>query len=91
MGLFSWVFFGALAGWVASLIVGNSGRQGCFSNIVVGVAGAFIGGFIVSLIQGEGMTMRSFDWDWYSFGVAVMGAVVLLFVTGRGKKKKHRR
>lgn len=85
--MFFWLFFGALAGWVASLIMGNSGRKGCFSNAFIGVAGAFIGGFIVKLIQGEGMRMSAFGWDLYSFGVAVMGAVILLFLTGANKRR----
>ena len=53
MGLLSWIVFGALAGWVASMIAGNSRRQGCLTDIIVGVVGAFIGGFVVSLISGD--------------------------------------
>ena len=90
MGILGWIVFGALAGWVASIIVGNRSQQGCLGNVIVGVIGAFLGGWIMRLIQGEGMSMEAFGWDWYSFGVAVLGAVVLLFLTGaRGRSKKR--
>ena len=88
MGILGWLVFGALAGWVASIIVGNSSRQGCLGNAFTGVVGALIGGFVVKLVQGDGMSLSNFGWDWYSFGVAVMGAVILLFITGAGKRGK---
>ena len=80
MGLISWIIFGALAGWVASLIVGNNSRQGCLMNIVVGVVGAFVGGFISKLLFGQAV---DFGWTWQSFGIAVLGAVVLLLLYTR--------
>ncbi len=78
MGIVSWIVFGALAGWVASLLTGRNSRMGCLANIVVGVLGALIGGFIMNLIVGDG----SMNFDIGSFIVAVAGAVVLLLVTG---------
>lgn len=77
MGLLAWVIFGALAGWVASLIMGTNDRQGCLTNIIVGVVGAFIGGLLMDLIRGQGFT---FVFNLESFIVAVIGAVVLLFI-----------
>ncbi len=49
----SWIIFGALAGWIASILTGNNSRMGCFSNIIVGIVGAFLGGWIYSLITGH--------------------------------------
>jgi uncharacterized membrane protein YeaQ/YmgE (transglycosylase-associated protein family) len=43
MNLLSWIVFGALAGWVASIIAGTSRKQGCLTDIIVGVVGAFSG------------------------------------------------
>jgi uncharacterized membrane protein YeaQ/YmgE (transglycosylase-associated protein family) len=80
MGLVSWIIFGALAGWVASLIVGNSSRQGCLMNIIVGVVGAFVGGLIAQWVFNQSIV---FDWSWRSFGIAVLGAVVLLVIFTR--------
>lgn len=77
MGIIAWLIFGALAGWVASMIAGTNARQGCLLNIVVGIAGAFIGGFLYSLLTGTDFVAR---FDLTSFLVAVAGAVLLLFV-----------
>ena len=75
MGLISWLIFGALAGWVASMIYGNEGRQGWIGNIVVGLVGAVIGGAIGN---------RLFDvdlakWSISGFVAAVLGAILFLF------------
>lgn len=79
MGILSWIIFGALAGWVASIIVGNNSQQGCLGNIFTGIIGAFLGGFIVRLVTGDGV---NFDFDFYSFGVAVLGSILLLWLLG---------
>ena len=76
LGLVLWVIFGALAGWIASMIMGTDGRQGVIGTIVVGILGAFIEGFLFSLIGGAGFTGFNIP----SFIVAVVGAVVLLAI-----------
>jgi len=75
MGWFSWVIFGALAGWIASLVVRD--KRGCIMNIIVGILGAVLAGFIYQWTTGKAWT---FDWDWASFGVACLGAIGLLLV-----------
>ncbi|HEX9370318.1 MAG TPA: GlsB/YeaQ/YmgE family stress response membrane protein [Roseiflexaceae bacterium] len=85
MGLISWIVFGALAGWVASMLMGTSARQGCLMNVIVGVVGAFLGGLVVELITGSGV---QFGWSLRSFGVAVLGAVILLAITGWGRRRR---
>jgi uncharacterized membrane protein YeaQ/YmgE (transglycosylase-associated protein family) len=77
LGLFSWIIFGALAGWVASLVAGGNSRLGCFGNIVVGILGAFVGGWIYSLINHHPLVV---GWNWTAFIVAVIGAIILLAV-----------
>jgi uncharacterized membrane protein YeaQ/YmgE (transglycosylase-associated protein family) len=77
VGLLAWIVFGALAGWVASMITGR--RQGCCLNIVVGVIGAFIGGIIVQLATGRGFSL---GFNLPSFAVAILGAVILLAIAG---------
>ncbi len=76
MGILSWIIFGALAGWIASIIMGRNNKQGCLMNIIVGVVGAALGGWIMSLFGYGSVT----GFDLYSFGVAVLGAVILLLI-----------
>jgi len=84
MGILSWVIFGALAGWVASLFMGTNRRQGLLTNIIVGVVGAFLGGFLVNLLTGAAVR---FGWSLRSFAVAVLGSVLLLVITGASRRK----
>ena len=71
-----WIVFGALAGWIASMITKTNGQQGAVGNILTGIIGAFIGGFIVRLITGN-------DVDGFNLGsliVAILGAVLLISI-----------
>lgn len=79
MGWLSWILFGALAGWAASVVTGRNSRMGCLANVIIGVLGVFIGGFLYSLLTGKGITI---GFNWLSFLVAVIGATALLMVTG---------
>lgn len=75
MNIIVWIIFGALAGWIASLIAGTDARQGAVANVVVGIVGAFAGGFLMQLIGKSGVT----GFNLYSLLVAVLGSVVLLW------------
>lgn len=79
MGLLGWVVLGAVAGWLASIVTKRNSRMGCLSNIVVGVLGAVIGGFLLNLITGGDFAIT---FSWLSLLVAVAGAVILLFILG---------
>lgn len=87
MSILSWVVFGALAGWIASIITGRNSRMGCLSNIIIGVIGAAIGGFVMNFLSEDGFSM---DWDLTSFLVAVGGAVLLLVITGWFMKRRRK-
>jgi uncharacterized membrane protein YeaQ/YmgE (transglycosylase-associated protein family) len=84
MGLCSWVIFGGLAGWLASVIMGADDRSGCLFYVVVGVVGAFLGGLIMDLVGGD---FGRFAFNFRSFAVAVLGAVVLLAITGASRRR----
>jgi uncharacterized membrane protein YeaQ/YmgE (transglycosylase-associated protein family) len=79
VGFFAWIVFGALVGWVANAVVGGRyrRRQGCLVSILVGVVGAALGGLLYRGFTGED---KSWDFDLPSFGVAALGAIVLLAV-----------
>jgi uncharacterized membrane protein YeaQ/YmgE (transglycosylase-associated protein family) len=77
MDILAWIVFGLLAGWIAGMLAGTGDRQGCVTNVVVGIAGAVIGGAGYKILTGE-------DWN-FEFGVASLlvaigGALALLFV-----------
>jgi uncharacterized membrane protein YeaQ/YmgE (transglycosylase-associated protein family) len=74
MGILLWIVFGALVGWIASKIMGTDESQGGLANIVVGIIGAVIGGFIAELIGLEGVT----GFNLGSFAIALVGAMLLI-------------
>lgn len=76
MGIIAWIIFGGLAGWVASMFTGANAKMGLVANILVGIAGAFIGGLIMSYFNKAGVT----GFNLRSFGVAVLGSVILIFI-----------
>lgn len=84
MGIIGWVIIGALAGWIASIITKKNSEMGAVMNIVIGILGAFIGGFLFNIIGGSGVT----GFNLWSLFVAVVGAVVLLWIINLIKKKK---
>jgi uncharacterized membrane protein YeaQ/YmgE (transglycosylase-associated protein family) len=86
MNFILWLVLGALAGWIASMIMGTNRQQGLLMDVVVGIVGAFLGGFIFNtLFNSAGVT----GFNLPSLLVAVVGAVVLLWlirlVRGRGR------
>ena len=86
LGFLGWIILGGLAGWVASMIAGTDAKQGLLGNIIVGIVGGFLGGWLFGLFGGDGVT----GFNLWSFLVALVGAVVLLFIwkaiTGRGDR-----
>lgn len=78
MNILLWIIFGAIAGWIASIIMGRNRQMGAIANIVVGVVGAFLGGWLLSFFGGPGVS----GFNITSLLVAIFGAVVLLFVVG---------
>ena len=76
--LLIWILLGALAGWIASIIMGRNAQMGALANVVVGIVGALIGGFLMNAFGAPGVT----GFNLYSVLVAIGGAVVLLFIVG---------
>lgn len=76
MNIILWVVFGAIAGWVASLIMKTDANQGLVMDIVLGVLGAVVGGFIMGFIGQAGVT----GFNLYSLLVAVFGACLAIYI-----------
>lgn len=80
MGILLWIIFGAIAGWIASLIVKTD--QGLLLDIVVGIIGAVIGGFIFRAFGATGVS----GFNVYSLLVAIVGAIVLLWIVKAARR-----
>ncbi|PRY58142.1 putative membrane protein YeaQ/YmgE (transglycosylase-associated protein family) [Knoellia remsis] len=75
LGIIGWIIIGGLAGWIASKVMKTDAEQGVLLNIIVGIVGAFIGGFLLSLLgvdtDGAGLI--------FTFLTAIAGACLLIF------------
>ena len=74
MDILLWIVLGALAGWIASMIMASG--HGIIEDIVLGIIGAFVGGFIMNFFGQPGVT----GFNIYSIVVAIIGAIVLIFI-----------
>ncbi|MGC4191337.1 MAG: GlsB/YeaQ/YmgE family stress response membrane protein [Thermomicrobiales bacterium] len=74
MGLIGWIVLGAIAGWIASLINKTNQEQGWIGNIVLGIVGALVGGFLWNLITGSDNVI---DFSIGSLIIAVIGALIV--------------
>lgn len=78
MSFIIWIIFGALAGWIASLIMKTNKQQGLFLDIIMGILGAMIGGFLSSTLFNISVTNNPFNP--ISLAIAVVGAVILTMI-----------
>ncbi len=77
MGIISWIVFGLIAGVIAKLLMPGRDPGGCIVTMLLGVVGAFVGGFLYRILTGREVF---FQFDLGSFVVAVLGAVVILAI-----------
>ena len=79
MNLIIWLVVGGLIGWVASLIMKTDAQQGLVLNVVVGIIGALLGGWLLSPLVGAG-TVNQGDFSLMGLLVSLGGAIILLFI-----------
>ena len=89
MNLIIWLVVGGVIGWVASLIMKTDAQQGLFLNIVVGIVGALIGGWLLSPLVGAG-TLNQGDFSLSGLFVSLVGAVILLFIVNLIRRRAPR-
>lgn len=83
MGIIIWLIMGGLVGWLASMIMRRDGQQGVIMNIVVGIVGAMIAGFLGGGSINEAITIGTFLWS--LLGAVILLAIVNLFTRGRAR------
>ncbi|MCV7195086.1 GlsB/YeaQ/YmgE family stress response membrane protein [Mycobacterium angelicum] len=76
VGWIGYIIIGAIAGWIAGKIV-RGGGAGILMNIVIGIVGALIGGFLLSFF----VNTAAGGW-WFTLFTAVLGSVILLWIVG---------
>jgi uncharacterized membrane protein YeaQ/YmgE (transglycosylase-associated protein family) len=74
-----WLVAGGLIGWVASMVMRTDGQQGVFLNVVVGIVGAALGGWVLSPVLGIG-TINQGSFSLAALFVSLLGAVGLLAI-----------
>ncbi len=85
MNILLWIVLGALAGWLAGLIMGGE-KRGVLGNIVLGIAGSVVGGFAASLLGLGGVDGLNL----YSLLVAAGGACLVLWISGMARRAARR-
>jgi len=79
MNIIVWLVIGGLIGWAASIFMGTDGRQGIILNVVVGIVGAVLGGWLLSGLFSSG-SINQGDFSVSGLIVSFLGAVILLFL-----------
>jgi len=85
MNILIWILFGALVGWLASVITHDDGRMGIIAYILVGLVGSVLGGLIASQLNIA--TIATFSWA--GLGFSVLGAVILLIILGAFRGRRY--
>lgn len=79
MGFIIWILVGALVGWIASLVMKTDAQQGTILNIVIGIVGAFVGGYVISPLVGIS-TINQDALSIPSILVSIVGAIIVIAI-----------
>lgn len=88
MGILSWIVFGLIAGAIAKFIMPGKDPGGCLGTIVIGILGALIGGFVGNELLDIGSVT---GFNLRSFGIAILGAIILLVLYRLFLQRRPRR
>ena len=89
MNLIIWLIVGGIIGWLASIIMKTNAQQGALLNVIVGIVGSMLGGWLISPLLGAG-TINQKDFSFGSLLVSLIGAVILLAIVNLFRRGKVR-
>ncbi len=89
MNFIIWLVVGGLIGWIASMVMRTDGQQGIVLNVVVGIVGALLGGWLIGPMVGQG-SINSGDFSLGGLLVSLLGAVVLLAIVNLFRRGRAR-
>ena len=89
INLIVWLIVGGIIGWLASLVMRTDAQQGVFLNVVVGIIGAMIGGWLLSPLFGTG-TINQNNFSLPGLLVSFLGAVILLAIVNLFRRGRAR-
>jgi uncharacterized membrane protein YeaQ/YmgE (transglycosylase-associated protein family) len=89
MNFIIWIVVGGIIGWLASLVMKTDAEQGMILNIVVGIIGALLGGWLLAPLFGTG-TINQNDFSLGSLLVSFLGAVILLAIVNLVRRGRTR-
>jgi uncharacterized membrane protein YeaQ/YmgE (transglycosylase-associated protein family) len=89
MNLIIWLIVGGLVGWIASMIMRTDAQQGVILNVVVGIIGALLGGWLLAPMLGTG-TINSNDFSVAGLLVSLLGAIILLAIVNLVRRGRVR-
>lgn len=88
MGIIIWLIVGGVVGWLASIIMRTDGQQGILLNVIVGIVGALVAGFVISPLLGVGTINEGLSAA--TFLVSLVGAVILLAIVNLFRRGRAR-
>jgi uncharacterized membrane protein YeaQ/YmgE (transglycosylase-associated protein family) len=89
MNFIIWIVIGGILGWIASMIMRTNAQQGLLLNVLVGIVGALLGGWLLTPLFGTG-TINQNDFSLGSLVVSLLGAVILLAAVNLFRRGKPR-
>ena len=89
MNIIIWLIVGGIIGWLASLMMKTDGQQGIFLNVVVGIVGAMLGGWLLSPLLGAG-TINQSNFSLPALVVSFLGAAILLGIVNLVRRGRVR-
>ncbi len=89
MNFIIWLIVGGIIGWLASMIMKTDAQQGIILNVVVGIVGSFLGGWLIAPLLGSG-TANSGDFSVMGLIASLIGAIILLAIVNLFRRGRTR-